>query len=100
MKKLNSSAFFNYYKEKSWSTSDKEEVEADVRGQIESVRVEFHRTGYSTQLKNLKRRKIIVTEYRSRKVIKKFHLHIKIISVRTSDSNHGRKVYRDLIGDH
>jgi putative transposase len=91
-----------YYKEKSFSSSEKEEMEADIRGQIESVRVEFPRAGYRTLLKYLERRGIFVTEYRLRKVLKKFSLHIKLKRrfVRTTDSNHGHKVYPNLLGDH
>jgi putative transposase len=91
-----------YYKEKAFSSSEKEEMEADIRGQIESVRVEFPRAGYRTLLEYLKRRGIIVTEYRLRKVLKKFSLHIKLKKrfVRTTDSNHGHKVYPNILGDH
>lgn len=61
-----------YYKEKVFSSAEKEEMEADIRAQIVSVRVEFPRAGYRTLMENLKRRGIIVTEFRLRKVLKKF----------------------------
>ena len=96
---LNSST---YYKEKLFSSLEKEEMEANIRGQIESVRVEFPSAGYRTLMKYLERRGIVVTEYRLRKVLKKFSLHLKPKKrfIRTIDSNHGHKLYPNLLGDH
>jgi hypothetical protein len=42
--------------------AEREETEADIRGQIELVRVEFPRTGYRMLLHHLKRRGIIIGE--------------------------------------
>jgi len=66
------------------------------------VRVEFPKAGYRTLLKYLERRGVHVTEYRLRKVLKKFSLHIKPRKrfIKTTDSNHGHKVYPNLLGDH
>ena len=76
-------------------------MEANIRGAIESVRVEFQRSGYRTLLHYLKRRGIVVTEYKLRKVIKKFSLQIKPKRkfVKTTDSNHPHPVYPNLVKD-
>lgn len=92
----------SYYKEKSRSSSEKEELEANIRGQIESVRVEHPVAGYRTLLHYLERRGIHTTEYRLRKVLRKFSLHIKPKRkfIRTTDSNHSNLVFPNLAGDH
>jgi len=91
-----------YYKKPIYLRAEEEERDADIRGQIEAVRVEFPRAGYRTLQEYLKRRGVDVGEYRLRKVLRKFSLHIKIKRrfVRTTDSNHSHRVFPNLLGDH
>jgi hypothetical protein len=44
------------------SRAEKEEIESDIRGQIELVRVEFPRTGYRMLIQHLNRRGIVIGE--------------------------------------
>ncbi len=91
-----------YYRDPKVPRSEREEKEANIRGQIESVRVEFPRTGYRTLQQYLKRRGVIVSEYKLRKVICKFSMQLKAKRrfIKTTDSNHGHKVYPNLVKDH
>ena len=58
--------------------AEREEIEADIRGQIELVRAEFPRTGYRMLLQHLKRRGIVIGETKLRRIIKKFDLQFKV----------------------
>ncbi len=91
-----------YYRDSKVSRQDKEENEANIRGQIESVRVEFPRTGYRTLQQYLKRRGVAVSEYKLRKVINKFSLQLrhKKKFIKTTDSDHDFKIYPNLVKDH
>lgn len=91
-----------YHKDLKTPRSEQEENEANIRGQIESVRIEFKNAGYRTLQHYLKRRGVVVSEYKLRKVIKKFSLQIKIKKrfVKTTDSNHPHPVYPNLLKDH
>ena len=91
-----------YYRDPKPSRDDREEGEATIRGQIESVRMEFPRTGYRTLRQYLKRRGIEVSEYKVRKVINKFCLQLKLKRkfVKTTDSEHDFKIYPNFVKDH
>lgn len=79
--------------------AEKEEHEADIRGQIEQVRAEFPRTGYRMLLQHLKRRGVTIGETKIRRIIKKFDLQFKHKKkfIATTDSNHDCLVHPNLI---
>jgi putative transposase len=91
-----------YYKNSLLKMAEKEEYEADVRGHIEAVRMEHPRAGYRTLQHYLKRRGLEIGEYRLRKILKKNALGIKIKRrfIRTTNSEHGHRVYPNLLKDH
>lgn len=79
--------------------AEKEESEADIRGQIELIRVEFPRTGYRMLLHHLNRKGIVIGETKLRRIIKKFDLQFKHKRkfIATTDSNHDCLVHPNLI---
>lgn len=88
-----------YYVDPKISQLEQEEIDADIRGKIEQVRVEFPRAGYRMLLPNLKRNGVDIGERRLRRIIRKFELQIKPKRrfVKTTDSNHKFNVYKNLI---
>jgi transposase InsO family protein len=88
-----------YYADPKVSRAEKEEHEADLRGKIEQIRVEFPRTGYRMLLRHLKRQGISIGERKLRRILQKFQLQLKPKKrfVRTTDSNHNFEVYPNLI---
>lgn len=88
-----------YYYDPKISRAEKEEQDADLRGKIEEVRVEFPRTGYRPLLQHLKRKGFFIGETRLRRILKKFDLGIKPHKkfVRTTNSDHHHEVYPNLI---
>lgn len=91
----------SYYYDPKVSRAEKEEHDADIRGKIEQIRITHPRTGYRTLLHYLDRDGIEISEYRLRKVMKLFSLGIKPKRryVRTTNSEHGFKVYPNLVKD-
>jgi hypothetical protein len=65
-----------YYSDPKKSRAQKEEEDADIRGKIEQIRVEFPRTGYRMLLHHLKRSGIIIGETKLRRVMEKFNLKL------------------------
>ena len=88
-----------YYYDPKVSRGEKEELEADLRGKIEQIRVELPRTGYRMLLEHLQRAGVKIGERRLRNVLKKFALQIKPRKrfVRTTDSKHGFKIYENRV---
>lgn len=88
-----------YHYDPKVSRAEKEEWEADMRGKIEQIRVEQPRTGYRPLLEHLQNAGIDIGERRLRSVLKKFKLQIRPRKkfVRTTNSNHGFKVYENLV---
>jgi len=88
-----------YYADPKISRAEKEEQDADLRGKIEQIRVEFPRTGYRMLLHHLKRQGIKIGETRLRRIIEKFNLQFKPTKrfVKTTDSNHEFEIYPNLI---
>lgn len=88
-----------YYSDPKFSRADKEEVDADIRGKIEQIRVTHKRDGYRRLLQHLKRNGIKIGETKVRRIIKKFELQIVPHKkfVKTTDSNHDCLVYPNLI---
>jgi len=88
-----------YHADPKFSRADKEEWEADIRGRIESLRVEFPRAGYRMLLGHLKRAGIDIGERRLRKVLEKFKLQVQPLRrfVHTTDSNHAHPVHPNLL---
>ena len=88
-----------YYADPKISRHDQEQMEADIRGKIEQIRVEFPRTGYRMLLGHLRRAGVQVGERRLRGILKKFELQFKHKRrfVVTTDSNHSHKVPPNLI---
>ena len=73
----------------------KEQIDADIRGKIEQIRVTFPRAGYRPLIGYLKRSGITVGERRLRRILKESGLFIKPFKkfVKTTDSNHNFKIY-------
>ena len=88
-----------YHYDPKVTRAEKEELEADIRGKIEQVRVEQPRTGYRMLLGHLQKSGVNIGERRLRKVLKKFELQIKPKKrfVRTTDSKHGFKIYENRV---
>ena len=88
-----------YYRDPKITLAEKEERDADIRGKIEQVRVEFPKAGYRSLLHYLKRSGIEIGETRLRRVIKKFALQVKPKKkfVKTTQSDHDCLVYPNLI---
>lgn len=84
-----------FYYDPKVSRSEREEWDADVRGKIEQIRVEFPRTGYRMLLGHLKRNGVEIGERKLRRILRKFDLGIKPKRrfVKTTDSNHNHLVY-------
>jgi putative transposase len=93
---ISSSTF--YYKPKI-SRSEREKRDADLRDEIEKVRMEHPRTGYRMLQPYLARRGIIIGERRLRNVMKKYSLQARIrrAFVVTTNSKHGHRVYPNLL---
>ncbi len=89
----------SYYYDPKISRADREEQDANLRGKIEEVRVEFPRSGYRTLVHYLNRRGIKVGERRVRRVVSKFKLQIRPRKrfVRTTQSEHDCLVYPNLL---
>lgn len=92
-------AMSTYYADPKISRAEREEHDADIRGKIEQVRVEFPRTGYRMLLHHLKRQGITIGERKLRRILQKFELQLKPKRrfVKTTDSNHNFEVYPNLI---
>jgi len=88
-----------YYSDPKLSRADAEEKEADLRHHIENIRVTFPKAGYRMLRHYLERDKVKVSEYKLRKVMSKFKLHIKKRKkyIKTTNSNHGFGIYPNLI---
>lgn len=88
-----------YHYDPKVSRAEKEEWEADMRGKIEQIRVEQPRTGYRPLLEHLQKAGVDIGERKLRNVLRKFQLQIKPRRrfVRTTNSNHGFKVYENLV---
>jgi putative transposase len=88
-----------YYADPKISRAEQEEWEADIRGKIEQIRVEYETSGYRMLLHHLKRSGVTIGERRLRRVMSKFKLHIKPKKrfVNTTNSKHGHRVYPNLI---
>lgn len=88
-----------YHYDPKVSRAEKEEWEADMRGKIEQIRIEQPRTGYRPLLEHLQKAGVDIGERKLRNVLRKFQLQIKPRRrfVRTTNSNHGFKVYENLV---
>ena len=89
----------SYYADPKIPLKEKDERDADIRGKIEQIRVQFPRTGYRMLLGHLKRQGVKIGERRLRSVIKKFELQFKPKKkfVKTTDSNHSHEIHPNLI---
>ena len=92
-------AMSTYYADPKRSRSEQEEQEADLRGKIEQIRIEFPRAGYRMLLQHMKRAGIKIGERKLRGVLSKFKLQIRPRKrfVATTDSNHHHRVHPNLI---
>lgn len=89
-----------YYHDPKTSRAEQEEMDADIRGKIEQVRVELPGAGYRPMLRHLRRDYgIEIGERKLRRIIKKFGLQIrpKRRFVATTDSNHNHRIFANLI---
>jgi putative transposase len=88
-----------YHYDPKKSRAQKEEEDAELRGKIEQVRVEFPRAGYRPLIHYLRRNGVTVGETKLRRVLSKFEMQIRPLKkfVRTTDSNHDYLVYPNLL---
>ncbi len=88
-----------YYFDPKVTRADREIAAADLRGLIENIRVTHKKAGYRMLQHYLLRAGHKVSEYKLRKTMKEFKLHIKPKRryVRTTNSQHGFKVYPNLL---
>jgi len=89
----------SYYYDSKITRAEKEEQDADIRGKIEQIRVEFPRAGYRPLLHYLKRSGIEIGETRLRRILRESGLFIrpKKKFVRTTQSDHDCLIYPNLI---
>lgn len=89
----------SYYYKPKISRAEKEQADADIRGKIENVRLEFRQAGYRMLLHNLKKRGVTIGERRLRRIIRENELQIKPSKkfVATTDSKHDFLVYPNLL---
>jgi len=89
------------YYEPKISRAKRERRDADLRDEIEKVRVEFPRAGYRTLMHYLARRDVYIGERTIRRVMKKYNLQAKIKRAFkvTTDSKHSHRVYPNLVKD-
>lgn len=85
----------SYYYDPKVTRAEREEQDADLREQIENVRIMFPRAGYRYLQVELKKMGIDIGERRLRRVLKKFGMQIRPRKkfVVTTDSNHNYRVY-------
>lgn len=90
-----------FYSDPKVSRAEAEENEADLRHHIENIRITFPKAGYRMLLNYLRRSDVHISEYKLRKTMQKFKLHIKRRKkyIRTTNSNHGFPIYPNLIKD-
>jgi putative transposase len=88
-----------YYRDPKVTRKEKDEHDADIRGKVEQIRVEFPRTGYRMLLGHLKRAGIKIGERKLRRILTKFQLQFrhKRKFVVTTDSNHPHEIHPNLI---
>jgi putative transposase len=88
-----------YYADPKVPRKERDEIDADIRGKIEQIRVEFPRTGYRMLLGHLKRMGIKIGERKLRRILQKFELQFrhKRKFVATTDSNHDHEIHPNLI---
>jgi transposase InsO family protein len=88
-----------YYRDPKVTRKEKDEHDADIRGKIEQIRVEFPRTGYRMLLGHLKRAGIKIGERKLRRILSKFQLQFrhKRKFVVTTNSNHPHEIHPNLL---
>jgi len=89
----------SYHYDPKETRASKEERDADIRGKIEQIRVEFPRAGYRPLLHYLKRNGVQVGETRLRRILGESGLFIKPKKkfVKTTQSDHDEIVYPNLL---
>ena len=88
-----------YHADPKISRKTRDEMDADIRGKVEQIRVQFPRTGYRMLLRHLKRSGVVIGETKLRRIIERFELQFKHKKrfVATTDSKHSHKVPPNLI---
>ena len=88
-----------YYHDDKTTRAEKEEQDANIRGKIEQLRVEFPRAGYRPLLHLMRKNGVKIGERKLRRIIRKFDLQIRPRKrfVTTTDSKHNFKIYPNLI---
>ncbi|MDZ4246531.1 MAG: IS3 family transposase [Dehalococcoidia bacterium] len=86
-----------YYKGK--DKTERLKSEADLRGRIEAICLEFPRYGYRRVTAQLRREKCVINHKRALRLMRESDLlcRVKRKSVRTTDSSHGFPRYPNLI---
>ena len=92
-------AMSTYYHDPKISRAEREEMDADIRGKVEQIRVSLPRTGYRMLLHHLKRSGVEIGETKLRRILSKFDLNLKPKKrfVKTTDSKHDFLVYPNLL---
>lgn len=88
-----------YYKPKK-SRAERDKADADLRGKMEHVQIDFPTSGYRTMKVYLARDfELTVNHKKIRRVMRKYGLmaEIKRAFVRTTDSDHGFAIYPNLL---
>lgn len=88
-----------YYKDSKITKSEKEENDADIRGKVEQIRVDFPRAGYRPLLHHLKRSGVCIGETRLRRILGESGLFLRPLKryVKTTQSDHDCLVYPNLL---
>lgn len=88
-----------YYRDPKVIRKEQDERDADIRGKVEQIRVEFPRTGYRMLLGHLRRQGVDVGERKLRGILQKFNLQFKHKKkfVVTTESNHPHEIHPNLI---
>jgi transposase InsO family protein len=88
-----------YYRDPKVSRKERDAQEADIRGKIEQIRVEFPRAGYRMLLEHLRRAGIKIGERKLRRIMAKFELQFRHRRkfVKTTNSNHPHEIHPNLI---
>lgn len=78
---------------------ERDALDADIRGKVEQIRVDFPRTGYRMLLAHLRRAGVKIGERKLRRILGKFGLYFrhKRRFVATTNSNHPHEIHPNLI---
>ena len=93
---------YYYHKKHRVRIIGRDKTDADIKDLIDEIQVEFPYYGYRMLHEELERRGHLINEKKIRRIQKKFGLFALRLRkfTRTTDSNHGFKIYPNLLKDH